>query len=505
MKERLTSRRPKAADSIEATQAVRSFRTFLESPSFCSLELSPLIAAIADASCGLTPDTIDDAVAERHFGCARDALPTKPVRTVVTRAGGRGGKTSRLLGPKALHGAWTVPVPLLARGEEAYAIIVAPSIKLARQALSFCKGYVDASPVLAGAKRGESLDHISLERPDGTRVRVEVFAAGRGGAQLRAKTLVFAGFDEASFFRDESTGIVNDAELYRAVLPRIVPGGQAWLVTTPWLADVGLVEEFLAADFGKHDHALCAIAPTRALNPNWDPTGEIEADLRAHDPEAADREIDAKPMVGGSATFFAKPAIDAAVNEKRPLALQVRAGCTYGAGGDLAFRRNSSALAIVERREQVYQLAMLDELKPEPGLPLKVSGVVDSFAKTLQEYSVDAITVDSHERADAQLELARYQISASPAPEGQGGKAEAYILVRKLLHEGRIGLPNHARFLRQLRGVRGKPMPGGGMAITSPQTVDGSHGDLVSAFVNAVWAAVHLDPSQRTSRGGKRR
>ena len=39
-----------------------------------------------------------------------------------------------------------------------------------------------------------------------------------------------------------------------------------------------------------------------------------------------------------------------------------------------------------------------------------------------------------------------------------------------------------------------KPMPGGGTQITSPQRPDGSHGDLVSALVLALWAAVNATP-----------
>ncbi|HSN24961.1 MAG TPA: hypothetical protein VLT45_01715, partial [Kofleriaceae bacterium] len=66
---------------------------------------------------------------------------------------------------------------------------------------------------------------------------------------------------------------------------------------------------------------------------------------------------------------------------------------------------------------------------------------------------------------------------------------EAYVLTRKLLHEGKIEIPDHPRLIRQLKDVVAKPLPGGGIQISSPRKADGSHGDLVSAFVNAVWRA----------------
>ena len=124
-----------------------SFRSFCESPAYCGLELSPLIAAVCDASDGIVPTTIDDAESVEHFGCPLDDLPRAPKRTVAIRAGGRGGKTSRLLAPKSLHAAWTAPLPTLRRGEVASSLLIAPDLKLARQALSFAVGYVDGNPL----------------------------------------------------------------------------------------------------------------------------------------------------------------------------------------------------------------------------------------------------------------------------------------------------------------------------------------------------------------------
>lgn len=488
------ARQDRAAAKVAAassTDPPPTFRAFAEAKNLCGLDLSPLVAAIADAS-EARPIALDDVAAQTHFGCEAARLPATPPRTVVVRAGGRGGKTSRLLAPKALHAAWTVPLPLLGPGEVGYAVIFAPDLKLARQALSFCKGYVDESPTLRAALVEEpTADALTLKRPDGRIVRVEVFAASRGGKGGRGKSLVFAGLDEACFFRDEATGVVNDAEMYRAVIQRVVPGGQVWIVSTPWLAGVGLLEELVGKNFGSHEHALCALAPTRALNPAWDPDGEIERDLRENDPDNAEREIDAVPMAAGSAMFFDPNAIKAAVDEDRPLEAPYRGGAAYGAGGDLAFKRDSSALAIAELCDGRYAIAALDELRPEKGAPLKSSAVVGQFAGTMRRYACGDLTLDSHEREAATDDLAAHGLTALPAPEGHGGKAESYIAFRRLLHEGRLTLPNHPRFLRQLRDIVSKPMPGGGLSITSPRRTGGGHGDLVSAAVLAVWRLAH--------------
>ena len=499
-----------ALDGHEAAVALRTHRTFAESPHWCGLSLSPLVGAIMDAAEG-RPVDLDDAACLRHFGCPRAELPTVARRLVAVRAGGRGGKSSRLLATKALHAALTVPLPTLAPGERAVALIIAPDLTLARQVLGFCSGYVAASPRLSAMVIRETTEEIELRRPDGLPVLIRVRAASRGGRGGRGFVLVFAGLDEAAFFRDESSGVVNDTEIYRAVAQRLAPGGQCWIVSTPWVEGQGLLEETLAANHGVHTHALCATAPTRALNPTWDPDGTIEAALRASDPDNADREILAIPLVAGSALFFDRVSLDAATDERRPLDLPPRAGMIRAAAGDMAFRRNSSALAITARTGDGdaarYELAFLDEIRPEKGSPLKPSGVCMTFAGALSRYAVHDVHTDSHEREDVSDGMAPHSISVLPLPAGQGGKAEQYLLTRRLLREGRLTIPKHPRLRAQLGAITARPAPGGGLVITSPQTADGAHGDLVSALVGSVWAASRRssDADESTTVAGRRR
>ena len=480
-----------ALEGHEQAVALRSFRAFCESPHFCNLTLSPLMAAIMDASEGRPVTSVDDVAAVRHFGCARAKLPRVARRLVAVRAGGRAGKTSRLLATKALHAALTVPVPTLGRGERPVSLLMAPDLKLGHQILGFVKGYIEGSPALSALAANETADEVELRRPDGNPVVIRVRAASRGGRGARGFVLVFFGMDEASFFRDEASGVVNDTEVYRAAAQRLVPGAQGWAVSTPWVQGMGLLEDTLAVDFGVHLNALCAVAPTRALNPTWDPDGTIERALRESDPDNASREIDAIPLTSGSNVFFDKATLDHAVDDVRPMALPADAHGAYSAGGDFGFRRNSSALAVVKRDGDRFALAAIEELSPSPGAPLAPSAVCDAFAAVLLRYHCTGTACDSHERDQVRDELARHGLSAYEAPEGQAGKAEMFTLTRRLLREGRLSLPKHPRLLSQLRGVTSKPAAGGGLSISQPHTADGAHGDLVSALVAAVWAAEH--------------
>lgn len=468
-----------------------------------------MVLAIVDASEGRRPTTIDDDTCRRYFGCSLDELPTKPRRTVAGQAGGRGGKTSQLGSTKALHAAWTVPLPTLGENEHAVSLIVSSELVFARQALSFCIGYVNASPVLRRALVGKpGADSLTLRRPDGKLVDVRVRAAGARGKGGRAFTLAGAFFDEAAFFYDDS-GVVNDREIYRACSPRIVPGGQLWMLTTPWVEGVGILEEELASDWGKHAETLCFRGVgTRALNPSWDPTGEIEAKERRNDPENAEREIDAKPLVAGTAQFFSREALEMMFDESLPQITPPHVGMVAAAGGDTGFVKNSSALAIVERIESEvegdparYQLDLLEERKPTPGLPLKPKEVAREFADLFTPYGTREFVTDSHEIADVADALAEKNCTAVTAPTPH----EAFVAARVVIHEGRCKAPLNPRLRAQLRAVVSKPMPGGGTQILLPKSRDGSHGDLVSAVVRALWRAQQPPEDTDFYAGGKRR
>jgi hypothetical protein len=500
-----------ALDAHEAATAppIR-FIDFLTSPEYCNRDPSPMVRAIAEASDGLRPTAIDDATCERYFGCTLDELPKHPSRIVAGQAGGRGGKTSQLGSTKALHAAWTVPLPNLSSNEHAVSLIVSSDLIFARQALTFCVGYVEASPRMRGSIVGKpGTDSLTLRRPDGKLVDVRVRAAGARGKGGRAFTLAGAFLDEAAFFYDEN-GVVNDLEIVRAVRPRIVPGGQLWMLSTPWIAGVGVLEDELASNWGHHTESLCFRGvPTKALFPGFDPTGEIEAKERREDPENAARELDAIPLTAGTQQFFSREAIEAIFDPSLPQRTPPTPGMDCAVGGDTGFVRNSSSLSIVERiqgegdgAQPYFRLNLIEERKPVAGMPLQPKAVAHEFADLFVPYGTREFVTDTHEVQevrDALLEK-NCTVVVAPAPE------VAFKASRTIIHEGRFRAPLHARLRQQLRGVVAKPMPGGGVRICLPSSRDGSHGDLVSGLVRALWyASLEASDEGGSYRGGRRR
>lgn len=483
----------KLSEGMPSTQSL-SFRDFLESPDFCNVTPSPLIAAIADAADGKSPSTIDDDLARKHFGCSLDGLPQEARKTIDVRLGGRAGKSTRLLAPKALHAAWTVPLPTVIAGEWAVSLIIAPRVELARHTLSFVIGYVESSRILRRALYSDpTRDKVELRRPDGKLVRLQIAPASVKGVGGRGRTCVFAGLEEAAFFYDEITGAINDAEVYSAVLQRVVPEGQVWIVSTPWLAKTGLLEKHIDEDWGRHTHHLCVIGGTRAFNPTWDPDGVIEREMRETDPDKARREIDGEPLEGTASSFFDWSSIEKAIDDTCLMPRKVKPNEEVTAGGDFGFRSDSSAMCVVHRDSESYRIADLLELKPQPGNPLKPSEVVRAFGqrlKTEHNAGLEYLVADSHYRETIAEHLAEFGLGFKEAPLDV---ATTYIRARSLFRENKIRLPRNQRLLEQLRAIKWRPNPGGSISIVLPRDKSiGGHCDLVAALILAVWESSGL-------------
>lgn len=526
-------KRPVAAPSNEPPIA---FRAFCET--VLGMVPSPAMAAIMDASEGHSVTSIDDATCERMFGCPRDGLPkTKPLIVAVC-AGGRGGKTTRLAAPKMLHAAYTARLGSLAPGESAQSAVIAPKTELSQQAVDACRGLIQQTPSLREAvglapddeddKKIGSSHIIRLRRPDGIDVQVRLRAPGVGGTGGRGFVLPTVILEEAAFFYADTKHAINDEEIFAAALQRLaMPDGQMWIISTPLYEGVGVLERFLADEWGKHVDALVCRAPTRLLNPSWDPTGKLEKALRKKDPERARREIDAIPMaIGGGETFYSEDELSAAfivpfeIGEAPDAEQRWESGSPvlsfdHTAGSDMGFRKNSSALAISRSEEGLARMVFRLELKPTKGFPLKPSEVVREFAFHCMRYHCPVIFGDIHSADATHEELAKLvraledpstgdvdqrawveRVKADPyARSAEVPRyvewsvdvqhvAAAHAEMRRRMQEKFVALPNDERLKGQARSTRRKILPTGQVVIVLP-TQGLAHGDVWCAAVIA--------------------
>lgn len=429
----------------------------------------------------------DRELARTIFGDV-DTIPPEARNVLAALCGGRAGKSYLLGALRLLHLAVTVDLSSLAPGEMASAPIVAPDLRLARQTFAYVSGAVNGAAGLLAMVRSEAKDAIILRRPDGVTVSIECLPATRGGSAVRGRSLAAALMDEACFFRD-SNSVVNDDEIFKAIAPRIVPGGQLIIASTPW-AESGLLYDMYDRNYGSPTDALAAHAPTLVLR-NDEHIQQMVARERERDPDNAAREFDAEPMVAGTSEFFDLQAIKQCEDESLPLVLtpQIPQDANASFGLDTGFRKDPSAGVVVRGNGEYYEVAECVEIRPPRGGRLVPSVTLKKLFVRAKHHRCAVAVADGH-----YIETVREHaggIDLQEAPAGITGKVGAYTDARRLINEGKVRIPaSNKRLLAQLRQVVQKPTPGGQLSISSPRK-GGAHGDLASAFVLALTAVAN--------------
>ena len=421
-------------------------------------------------------------LARRIFGDI-ETVPSS-ARGVFAAVCGRASGKTKLSSLRLLHLAVTVPLTLLGKGQVALVPIVAPKLKLATECLSMVKGEVQAHSFLSTMLvNPDSSESVVLQRPDGKRVSIEPIAATAGGGAVRGRNIPAALLEECAFFRDDNYK-VNDNEIFSAIVPRVLPGGQVLLVSSPWVRS-GLLYTLHRENFGRPSTTLVAHAPTLVMRS--DPlVHEMAERERKRDADNFKTEFDAEFQDVSVSQFFDETTIERCVSDDAQPHAQAPRGATIVHGGDFGFVHDSSTLVTVHWHNGIATVAEVVEVRPEHGAPLRPSAVCAAFARVMQRQGGDTLIADSHYRESVREHLEAEGLYLATAPEGQAGKASTYVRARALMREGRVRLPRHARLLQQLREVVARPTSGGGLSVGSPRG-PGGHGDLVSALVLALW------------------
>jgi hypothetical protein len=431
----------------------------------------------------------DRELARRCFGDI-DVIPALARSILAGVFGARSGKSYVFAGLYCLWRALTADLSTLADGELAVALVVAPDTRLAKQVIRYALGAAKACASIAPLIESETADGFILRRPDGRAVSIEALPATRGGSAVRGRSLVCAVLDEACFFRSEEFA-VNDLEIFKAVSPRVLPGGMIVIISTPW-AETGLLYDEFTRNWGNPTTAIACRAPTDLMRDDAPAILAMVQRERLRDPDNALREFDGEFWAFGTSLFFQSDAVRACVdNDVAPQSSAPR-DTIVGVGGDLALVRDSAALVVVHRGpDGFYDVAEVVERKPAKGAPLKLSNLVAEFSGVARQHGSCEVLVDHHILEPAREHLPR-GMTLDACEGGQQGKVNSYTNARNLIHSGLVRIPpQYRRIAEQLREVVAKPTSGGGLQISSPRR-GGSHGDLASAFILGLEAASRL-------------
>lgn len=425
------------------------------------------------------------AMAERLLGPV-DTFPPSARLVLTIVKGARIGGSYVFGGLYSLWRAFVADLSTLAPGEQAVALIVAPDLRLARQVLRYALGAAEGAPAIARLIESKSTDAFTLRRPDGHVVTIECLPATRGGSAVRGRSLVSAVLSEAAFFRD-SSAVVNDLDVFRAVMPRVMPGGLTVLESTPW-AEAGLLYDEHSRNFGTPRSSIAAHAPTLLMRDD-ERTAQIVANERERDPDNAEREFDAQFLGGGSGLFFGPELLGPALDRNLPLITRAPHGATMAIGGDIGLVTDATAFCAVANQGGELTVCDALELRPSKGAPLKLSHAIATGCEFAARYGQRELHVDHHELVAAREHLPPgYDLR--PIKGGQDAKTGRFLRVRDAFRQGLIRIPQPLiRLSNQLSLVVAKPKPGGGTSIFLPRRA-GTHLDLASAFILAADAVI---------------
>lgn len=485
--------------------AILPFHEFC--PQVLGLNLTPGQNVVAKIAFG-NYDPIDLEGEERQlalemFG-GQERVSDSARRYIVLRLGRGSGKTT-ICSAYAVYEAVTHDISRCGPGDVPYVITVAPDKETAKLSIRMAREMIRGNRALERLVVGDEQQSITLRRPDGRSVKIEAFAATRGGYAVRGRTIIAFILDEAEFFTSNSESgasggreyAVNDREIFRALKPRLLRHGRGMLISTPWPVET-LMGEMFERNWGKAQDAVAVKATTLQVRGDDPDIHAMVQDELSKDPENARRELfcDVDGLFGGE--FFDLGALNSSLDTVLADRGELSDGLWLGpvnprwpvaVGCDLGFTRDSSALVAVQFDGTRFIAVAIQELRPKPGNPLKPSKVIEQFAIRTKQVEADGIVSDGYYREALHEALQEHKLVLIDAPTGSSGKAEVFQRSRSVLHDGLIKIPDNAlgrRLVQQAKLVTAKPSPGGTVTIKVPRKIGLGHGDIVSAWTLAI-------------------
>jgi hypothetical protein len=420
-----------------------------------------------------------------------ERVPKESRKYILLRFGRGSGKTT-LCSAFSVYEAVTHDIGKCGPGDVPYVIVVAPDKETAKLSIRMSREMIRSQPALERLLVNDTDQMIQLRRPDGRMVRIESFAATRGGSSMRGRTIIAFLMDEAEFFTSSGDGkdyAVNDKDIFRALKPRLLPDGKGMLISTPWPVET-LMSEMFDENWCKCKTAVAIKASTVLVRGDDPDIRAMVDDEMTKDPENARRELfcELDGFTGGE--FFDANALNTSLEEYQRYPEPFNVKFPVAVGCDLGFTRDSSAIVVCQYDGHKYRVVFADELRPKPGKPLKPGEVIKHFSEVAKRYGAYGVVADSYYRESLKEHLAAHNLVVIDAPEGTKGKAQVFQRTRAALHEGLCSIPDvpiGRRLSQQAKMVVSKAAPGGTTTIKVPRKIGMGHGDIASAWVLAVW------------------
>ncbi len=364
-------------------------------------------------------------------------------RQAVLRVGRRGGKSStlsRLAVVEGLYGKHKIPP-----GDIGVVAVISTRGPEALERLRTITAILDTLGVRYRPSKG-NVDGVELvDQPIAFRVHVATIAGVSGF------TGVFVLCDEVSKWKDADTGVNPASEVIKSVRPTMLTQPNARIVLSS--SPMGMLDAHYDA-FEEGETAL----QTRAHAPSWvaNPT-VTEAETRALEPDETvwAREYAAVPQSESERSLLSSALVERAAGRwvhHEPSDLH-----RYVAVIDPAVTRNAWTLVVATLdADMTRRVVLTREWQGSKSKPLGIEATFREIKTALEPYRISHVVSDQFS-AHAYRELAaKAGVLLHIENWSQALYRDAYELLRTLLVEDKLVLPNDAQFKQDLLGVRVK-------------------------------------------------
>jgi hypothetical protein len=311
------------------------------------------------------------------------AVPVLARSIAVLCAGRDSGKTDLGIA-RVAQLALTMPLRP-GQAEPTWFLFCDPSQRMSRRDLARCVAYMRRDAAIAACITNETADGADLVRPDGARCRFEAIPAGRMGGLVRGVEIGAASLGEVALFREEGAD-VSDVATLDAVMPRLLPGGQVIISSTP-NGESGLLWDLYQANHGKPSTALVARGSTHDMRaPDAAIESRIELEYKRN-PRNAQRELGAE-FSAASTQLLTHEQISSCI-EKGRTSRKPEGGVDYGMVIDFALKKDNF-VALIFHCETRFE-------NSEATVPL-LDVVIDEFvihSPSLLKRALRLVDVDS--------------------------------------------------------------------------------------------------------------
>lgn len=421
-------------------------------------------------------------------GTRRDSYDPPPggYLEVYDIFGRQSGKSTHIAAPLACYLACFVKRNIK-ETERASVLVVAPTMKQAKQTFSVICRMIERSPVLKGLIDGKprmGADECELSLTNGVDIRI----LAANSQTLRGGVVIAAILEEAAHFKRTDSEVRNLDEVIDAILPAMstVPDARLICITTPW-AQLGKIWDVFSTR-AEHPQLLVWQAPTWVMNPA-NPSVNSEAKrekMRRRDPQWFDREYGAQFSLTVDALLPPELVDRAVVRGVRefPTQSEIRAV----AGLDPSSKGSDSfgfGLAHKTKEGKIFLDVSMAWKPPGGGVFLDYNAVLPTIVEKMNAYGAVNVFSDMVCAASLAAEFAKTGHRFQQVTTFGTRAADLYRSARQLFIANKVVLPDDPELISQLKQLT-TVLADGGRSVVQARS---GHDDRAIAACLAIYEA----------------